>query len=210
MIEMLVCISQYSKERLMRCILKNDSRKISLVFPSCHLSRCISVKAETIIMVRILWFINVDYLGSEMENWAGGQNSLPTSGVIACTVRSGHGVCVEPGLQWSPEVWHGQTLLATPRHIAGLILNQVLILYVPQTLTVAWLLKPSMFGCKDPDRVTTYRLEAGRHRSEGLRWLEKMKMVFHEKTQTAGRHSWSRTELLLWEPAVGFGIMVFF
>ena len=54
MIEMLVCISQYSKERLMRCILKNDSRKISLVFPSCHLSRCISVKAETIIMVRIL------------------------------------------------------------------------------------------------------------------------------------------------------------
>lgn len=191
MIEMLVCVSQYSKERLMRCILKNDRRKISPVFPSCQLSRCISVRAETIIMVRILWFINIDYLGSEMENWAGGRTPCPC---LAWTVLSGHGVCVEPGLQWSPEVWHGQTLLATPRHIAGLILNQVLILYVPQTLTVAWLLKTSMFGCKHPDRVTTYRLEAGRHRSEGLRWLEKMKMVFHEKTQTAGRDSSSRTE----------------
>lgn len=53
MIEMLVCISQYFQERLMRCILRNDSRKISPVFPSYQLSHFISVKAETI-MVRIL------------------------------------------------------------------------------------------------------------------------------------------------------------
>lgn len=158
--EMLVCISHYSKESLMRCILKNDRRKISPVFPSCQLSHCIFVKAETIIMVRILWFINIDYLGSEREIWAGGQSSLPMCGVIAFTVHSGHGVCVEPGLHWSPEVWRGQALLETPRHIAGLILNQVLVLYAPQTLTVAWLLKPSLFGCKDPDRVTAYRLRS--------------------------------------------------
>lgn len=109
MIEMLVCISQYFKESLMRCILKNDHRKISPVFPSRQLSHCISVKAETIIMVGILWFINIDYLGSEMEIWAGGQSSLPVCGVITCTAHSGHGVCVEPGLHWSPEVWHAGT-----------------------------------------------------------------------------------------------------